>query len=214
MNSDGKAGHKGTTASRSSKRSKAQRRDRVRTWAQPSPLRHEWQALCVGKRRTDRQINRPEQPNARAYLPPHQRHARSFPAERSIAAPRRTSKRAAQARSRAQRVVGHLTQGRSLGVTCEGALRAASACTRGQDRAGSAPPIDTRCRAGQISPQARRCAIQRQFKGRSAARPKNSSGSSSSAPSASVRACWSVSKCSSHTCDVFSASTTSRIQRP
>ena len=31
----------------------AQRRDRVRTWAQPSPLRHEWQALCVGKRRPD-----------------------------------------------------------------------------------------------------------------------------------------------------------------
>ena len=25
----------------------AQRRDRVRTWAQPSPLGHDWQALCV-----------------------------------------------------------------------------------------------------------------------------------------------------------------------
>ena len=36
---------------------------------------------------------------------------------------------------------------------------------------------------------------------------------SGSARSASSRACWSVSKCSSHTCEVFSASTISRIHR-
>ena len=59
--------------------------------------------LCVGKRRTDRQPSHPEPPNAQAGLPPHQRHARSFPAERSIAAPRRTSTSAAHARSRAHR---------------------------------------------------------------------------------------------------------------
>jgi len=34
-------------------------------------------------------ISHPEQPSAQAGSPPHQRHARSFPAERSIAAPRR-----------------------------------------------------------------------------------------------------------------------------
>ena len=70
---------------------------------QPSPLRPDWMPLCVGKRRTDRQISHPERPNAQAGSPPHQRHARSFPAERSIAAPRRTSTSEAQARSRAQR---------------------------------------------------------------------------------------------------------------
>ena len=52
-----------------------------------------------------------------------------------------------------------------------------------------------------------------QFNGCCAFRPRNSSGSSSSARSASSRACWSVSKCSSHTCEVFSASTISRIHR-
>ena len=39
--------------------------------------------LCVGQRRTDWQISHPEPPNAQAVLPPHQRYARSFPAERS-----------------------------------------------------------------------------------------------------------------------------------
>ena len=97
MNSDSQAGHKGTTASRSSKRSKAECRDRVRTWAKPSPLGHDWMPLCVGKRRTDRQISHPEPRDALAVLPPHQRHARSFPAERSIAARGRTSTSAAQA---------------------------------------------------------------------------------------------------------------------
>ena len=63
---------------------------------QPSPLGPDWMPLCVGKRRTDRQISHPEPPNAQAGSPPHQRHARSFPAERSIAAPRRTSTSAAQ----------------------------------------------------------------------------------------------------------------------
>jgi hypothetical protein len=52
-----------------------------------------------------------------------------------------------------------------------------------------------------------------QFNGCSAVRPRNSSGSSSSARNASSRACCSVSKCSSHTCEVFSASTISRIHR-
>ena len=70
---------------------------------QPSPLGPDWMPLCVGKRRTDWQINRPEQPNAQAVFPPHQRHARSFPAERSIAALRRTSTSEAQTRSRAHR---------------------------------------------------------------------------------------------------------------
>lgn len=54
MNSDSQAGHKGAPASRSSKLSKAMRRDRVRTWAQPSPLGPEWLALCVDQG-TDRQ---------------------------------------------------------------------------------------------------------------------------------------------------------------
>ena len=54
MNSDNQAGHKGASASRSSKQSKAECRDRVRTWAQPSPLGHEWLALCVDQG-TDRQ---------------------------------------------------------------------------------------------------------------------------------------------------------------
>ena len=103
MNSDSQAGHKGTPTSRSSKQSKAECRDRVRTWAEPSPLRHDWMPLCVGKRRTDRHINRPEHSNAQTVFPPHQRHARSFPAERFITALRRTSTSTAQARSRAQR---------------------------------------------------------------------------------------------------------------
>ena len=42
--------------------------------------------LCVGKRRTDRQISPLEPPIAQAGSPPHQRHARSLPAERSPAA--------------------------------------------------------------------------------------------------------------------------------
>ena len=54
MNSDSQAGHKGAPASRSSKQSKAMCRDRVRTRAQPSPLGHEWLALCVDQG-TDRQ---------------------------------------------------------------------------------------------------------------------------------------------------------------
>jgi len=54
MNSDSQAGHKGAPASRSSKQSNAMCRDRVRTWAQPSPLGHEWLALCVDQG-TDRQ---------------------------------------------------------------------------------------------------------------------------------------------------------------
>ena len=54
MNSDSQAGHKGAPASRSSKQSKAMCRDRVRTWAQPSPLGPEWLALCVDQG-TDRQ---------------------------------------------------------------------------------------------------------------------------------------------------------------
>ena len=54
MNSDSQAGHKGAPASRSSKQSNAQCRDRVRTWAQPSPLGPEWLALCVDQG-TDRQ---------------------------------------------------------------------------------------------------------------------------------------------------------------
>jgi hypothetical protein len=53
--------------------------------------------LCVGKRRNDRQIDRPEHLTAQTVFPHHQRHARSFPAERSPAASRRTSTSAAQA---------------------------------------------------------------------------------------------------------------------
>jgi hypothetical protein len=53
--------------------------------------------LCVGKRRIDRQISQPEPPSAQAVLPPHQRHVRSFTAERYVAAPRRTSTRIALA---------------------------------------------------------------------------------------------------------------------
>ena len=52
---------------------------------------------CVRKRRNDRQINHPEQPSAQAGLPPHQRHARSFPADPATAASRRISTSAAQA---------------------------------------------------------------------------------------------------------------------
>lgn len=80
MNSDGQAGHKGTTASRSSKQSKAKRRDRVRTWAQPSPLGHEWQALCVdqGTARQE-QIDRRSAGHAGAPtgFPRHWQHARA-----------------------------------------------------------------------------------------------------------------------------------------
>ena len=68
--------------------------------------------LCVGRRRNDRPISHPEPANVQAGSPPHQRHARSFPAERSIAAPRRTSKRTAQTCGQAQREGNHLTQGR------------------------------------------------------------------------------------------------------
>ena len=67
---------------------------------QPSPLGHDWMPLCVGKKRTRRQvqqINHPEHPNAQTVFPPRQRRARSSPAERSPAAPRRTSTSAAQA---------------------------------------------------------------------------------------------------------------------
>ena len=76
MNSESQAGHKGTPTSRSSKRAK-RGRDRVRTWAQPSPLGHEWRPLCVGKRRTDGQLSHPEPSSAQAGSPPHQRHART-----------------------------------------------------------------------------------------------------------------------------------------
>jgi len=95
MYSGSRAGHKRTTASRSSKRSKAQCRDRVRAWAQPSPLGHDGMPLCAGKRRTDGQISPPEPGDAKAVLPRTQRHSRSLPAERSNAAPRRTSTSAA-----------------------------------------------------------------------------------------------------------------------
>ena len=78
MASDGQAGHKGTPTSRSSKRSKAKRRDRVRTWAQPSPLGLEWQALCVRKRRPDEQLNQPEPSSAQTVPPHHLRHARTL----------------------------------------------------------------------------------------------------------------------------------------
>ena len=69
----------------------------------PSPFRNDWMPPCVGKRQTDRQINRPEPRDSQVHLPPHQPHARSFPAEQSLAARRRTSTSAAQTRSRAHR---------------------------------------------------------------------------------------------------------------
>ena len=73
---------------------------------------------------------------------------------------------------------------------------------------GQAPP-----RKGPINPPLKSPLNGLQFNGCSALRPRNSSGSSSSARSASSRACWSVSKCSSQTWEVFSASTISRIHR-
>ena len=94
MNSDGQAGHKGAPASRSSKQSKAECRDRVRTWAQPSPLGPEWLALCV-----DQGTDRQEQIDRRA-LRDIGRNDRLYTAlatsanlqgERSTVAQRRTS---------------------------------------------------------------------------------------------------------------------------
>ena len=114
MNSDSQAGHKGTPTSRSSKQSKAQRsaaqrpgEDRGR---QPSPLGLDWKSLCVGKRRTDRQIGHPERPNAQAGFPPHQRHARSFPAQLSDLSPHRGALQPTQRRPAAGRNALGLTR--------------------------------------------------------------------------------------------------------
>jgi hypothetical protein len=98
MNSDSQAGHKGAPASRSSKQSKAMCRDRVRTWAEPSPLGPEWLALCV-----DQGTDRQEQIGHRAVLLKVQAIERNdrlstalatranLQGERSTAAQRRTS---------------------------------------------------------------------------------------------------------------------------
>ena len=60
---------------------------------------HAWQALCVGKRRTDRQISQPRAAERTDRLPTPPTTRANPPGERSPAAQRRTSSSEAQAKA-------------------------------------------------------------------------------------------------------------------